>query len=171
MITDVYIKIAELPGIPPGSVKLLFPSSHFVELPGIEPGSKQAAKRLSTCLAFSWFSNLCRQKATLQRSYSFWLSGSRQDSVCLILPFAMPWIGTPEGVASRRTISRLILVIKRLMRNRNCCHLCGASICFYGPCAQSPGMLTVPLSLLSKPVSPGVIFFCKDNAKFYTAEM
>jgi hypothetical protein len=25
----------------------------FVELPGVEPGSKQAAKPLSTCLAFS----------------------------------------------------------------------------------------------------------------------
>ena len=45
---------------------------HIVELEGVEPSSKQAAKVLSTCLAFSWFSGWSRQKATLLHPYSLW---------------------------------------------------------------------------------------------------
>jgi len=60
-----------------------------VELQGVEPWSKQAAKVLSTCLAFSWFSGRDRQKATLSHPYSFWLSGSHQDLNYLSAAFAM----------------------------------------------------------------------------------
>ena len=101
-----------------------------VELPGVEPGSKQSAKLLSTCLAFSWLSGAGRQKATQPKPYSLWFSNCHRDVDNLILPFLMPGCGTPEGRASRGAIGRLILGIKRPMRNYNRCHLCGVSIWF-----------------------------------------
>ena len=125
-----------------------------VELPGVEPGSKQSAKTLSTCLASSWLSGTCRQEAAQPIPYSLWFSSCYRGLNNLIHPFLMLWAGTPDGGASRGAIGRLILVIKRPMRNCNRCHLCGLRVGFNGPCTQSPGMLTIPLSLLSKPVSP-----------------
>ncbi len=79
-----------------------------VELQGVEPWSKQAAKLLSTCLSFYWFSNWCRKKAIQHQSYPLYFTFAPKPYKSYPDIYYAPY-ETPSGEAFRGTASCLIL--------------------------------------------------------------
>ena len=132
-----------------------------MELEGVEPSSKQAAKRLSTCLSPGWLSGSDRSGENQSDPYSL---------------FSHPGSGNlPEPSQLFRCLGRntaekgfpgdkwcLISKIKQPICKNNRRHLLAVRIGFYGTCSQRPACLHIRF-LAVKTDQPHVD--CKDTQK------
>ena len=135
-------------------------SSMLVELEGVEPSSKQGTKMLSTCLAGYWFSCRDRKRAP-KPCLSFFIS-SHSRSLCATSPkLRAPC--DPVGIRHlhrQNVLSRFAepgLSHLYFIRLGSKSEVVIANCCFanvFTGLSATPGMLTNPSTLLSKPVSP-----------------
>ena len=143
-------------------------SPSIVELAGVEPASKQLTKVLSTCLVSCWLSGKAR-KLTSKLLLILLILQQRQGSTIASPKFRAPRNRTgirhlhPRNVPSPHLVQRLSISLLNLQLTQQERSYIRRLLFWWGclrDSSSSPGMLTNPLSLLSKPSSPNFAHFC-----------